>query len=365
MQSVRLVPATSEKALQEFHAVADRIGGRYPQSRSTDSTILERLLGGRSAYHRHARVWPFLIESGGAAVGRVMLIHDENLGQYVQAGYFAAEPGLPGVRAAIEAQARLTCPGVPRLVVGLNGHVNHPTGILTDGFEPPTFGYTWNPPYYSGYFVGLLARPMVSYRFETGPIIRYVDSIRASFQPGQVTTRNMDGRQLHREVNIYTELNNASLSQHPYWSKRQFDEDWEILQPFRSLLNDENLIFAEVKGEAVGFLLWYPDFNQLVSRPGEHLNLWRILQFKIRNPIRCVRLAAIGVKAAHRGGPAVPAMLMRMTDAVRRGPYEFCEGGYIFEENTSSMGMTLSFIEGAFGQKPKPFRRWAVYEGEL
>jgi hypothetical protein len=231
--------------------------------------------------------------------------------------------------------------------------------------EPPTFGYTWNPSYYGAYFDGLFARPMVRYRFETGPIYHFMDHLSASFQPGQVIIRNMDRRHMHREVNIYIELNNASLGEHPYWSERQPDEDWELLQPFRSLLKDENLIFAEVNGEAVGFLLWYPDFNQLVSRPGEHLSLWRILRFQIKNPIRTVRLAAIGVKKEHRGGPVVPAMLLRMTEAVRKGPYDFCEGGYIFEENTSSMGMTLSFIEGAFGHKPKPFRRWAVYEGEL
>jgi hypothetical protein len=365
MQSVRLVPASTEAALLEFHAVAARIRDRCPQSRNADSSILDMLLGGRAAYHRHAQVRPFLLESEAGVAGRVMLIHDRNLGQYVQAGYFAAEPGLPGVRAAIEQQARLTFPGIPRLVVGLGGHVNYPTGILIDGFEPPAFGYTWNPPYYGAYFDGLLARPLVSYRFEVGPFYRFIDRLRATFQPGDVVTRTMDGQQMHREVNIYTGLNNACLGQHPYWSERQPDEDWELLQPFRALIGDENLIFAEVSGQAVGFLLWYPDFNQLISTPDERLGQLHVLRFHDRNPIRVVRLAAIGVKKEHRGGPAVPAMMLRMAEAVRKGPYEFCEGGYIFEENTSSMGMTHSFLVGAFGHKPEPFRRWAVYEGEL
>ena len=364
MQPVRIVPANSDTALREFRAVATRIRARHPQSRNTDSTILEMLLGGRAAYHQHAQVRPFLLERDGV-VGRGLLIHDQNLGQYVQAGYFVAEPDLFGVRTAIEEQARQTFPGVPRLVVGLGGHVNHPTGILIDGFDPPAFGYTWNPPYYGAYFDGLVPHPMVSYRFETAPGYRFVDQLGAAFPPGAVVTRNMDWQQMHREVNLYTELNNACLGEHPYWSDRRPDEDWELLQPFSQFIGGENLIFAEVGGEAVGFLLWYPDFNQLIATPEEHLSPRHLLEFRDRNPIRAVRLAAVGVKKEHRGGLVVPAMLLRMAQSVRKGPYEFCEGGYIFENNMSSMGMTHKFIQQAFGHEPKMVRRWAVFEGEL
>jgi hypothetical protein len=58
-------------------------------------------------------------------------------------------------------------------------------------------------------------------------------------------------------------------------------------------------------------------------------------------------------------------MILRMIRHVREGGYRFCEGGFIFEENRSSVGMALKFIFDAFGRKLEPHRRYAVYEREL
>jgi hypothetical protein len=41
------------------------------------------------------------------------------------------------------------------------------------------------------------------------------------------------------------------------------------------------------------------------------------------------------------------------------------EGGFIFEENRSSMIMTRRFLERATGNYIKPHRQYAVFEKEL
>ena len=90
-----------------------------------------------------------------------------------------------------------------------------------------------------------------------------------------------------------------------------------------------------------------------------------VLRYHLRNPIKTVRLTEIAVLAEHRRGPAVPAMILKMIRAVQRGGYAYCEGGFIFEENRSSMGMTLKYISRAFGRDLEPTRRLAVYEDSL
>jgi hypothetical protein len=68
-------------------------------------------------------------------------------------------------------------------------------------------------------------------------------------------------------------------------------------------------------------------------------------------------------KCRNRG--VVPGMIMQMIRSVRAGGYAFCEGGFIFEENKDSMGMTLRYLAKAFGGELEPTRRYCVFDGEL
>jgi hypothetical protein len=346
--------------------VVKGIYGGPAQHRNTEEELVDLLIGARSAYHRHAAVRPHLLVDGDRVVGRALLIHDRNLPDYVQVGYFEAQPSLEGVKEALAARAREVFPGVPRLVCGLGGHLNYSAGILVEGFaEPPLFGLGWNPPYYGAYFEGLRRRTMVSYRFDTRSFYALADRLAPRLRLGDVKIRTMQRRHLRRDARIYTELNNACFQRHPYWSNRTPEEDFELLHPFRFLLREENLIFAEIHGRPVGFLLWYPDFNQLVSRPHDTLGLRHVLRYRLNNPIRAVRLTEVGVREEARIGPALGAMVVQMIRSVQKGPYDTCEGGFIFEENDPSIRMTLHLITSALGRKLQPFRRWAVFEGDL
>jgi hypothetical protein len=363
---IHLKPAEGRAGNRALHAVVGEIYRGHPQHRNTEVDVVEMLIGGRSVYHRHATVRPHLLLDGERVVGRALLVHDRNLHDHVQVGYFEALPGLVGVKEALVARARELFPGVSRLVCGLGGHLNYNAGILVEGFaEPPVFGLNWNPPYYAAYFDGMRRRSMASYRFDVRPFCAFAGRLAAELRPGKVTIRTMQRRHLRRDARIYTELNNACFQRHPYWSDRTPEEDFELLHPFRFLLGEENLIFAEVDGEPVGFLLWYPDFNQLVSRPGDELGLRHVLRYRLRNPIRAVRLTEVAVRREHRLGSALGAMILQMIRSVRRGPYDTCEGGFIFEENDASIGMTLGLLKHAIGRELQPFRRWAVFDEEL
>jgi hypothetical protein len=363
---IALVPAESRKGLREFHRVPTQVYRPWPNYRATEDELVRMLVGGRSEFHRHACVRPFLFLEAGEVVGRVALVHDRNFPDYVQAAFFEALPNLSGVVDALRETAKRSFPGVPRLVVGLNAHLNYSAGILLNHFEqPPVFGLTWTPPYYPDYFSGLTPRPLVTFRFENQGFYDFADSFGATFDPGPVKIRTMDRSQLRREVQIYTELNNTCWVEHPFWSNRTPEEDFELFHPFRFLLKEENLLFAEVNGKPVGFLLWYPDFNELVSRNDAHLGPWEVLRYHLWNPIRTVRLTEIGVLAEYRHGLVVPALFLRLIRIAQRGPYRFCEGGFIFEDNRSSIGMTLKYLSKAFGRKLEPYRRFAVFETDL
>ena len=174
----------------------------------------------------------------------------------------------------------------------------------------------------------------------------------------------MDKRQLAREIGIYTFLNNKAFATHPFWAERKDKEDLELFYPFRFLLQNENLIIAELKGKPVGFFLWYPDFNELVTSQRD-LNFWDVLKFRNGKKINVFRFTEIGVLPELQKSPVGFSLLMKSIPVFKRCGFEYCEGGFIFEENTSSIALVTRMIQRSTGIKPLPYRRYAVYEGKL
>ena len=362
---IQLDRVEGRRALRAFYRIGAQVYRDNPHHRSTEDEVMRMLVEGPTAFHQHARVMPLLMRSGGRFVGRFALIHDRKLPDFVQVAFFEALPGQTGVLDAILLKARSEFPGCQRLVAGLNGHLNYGCGFLVSGFsEPPLFGLPYTPPYYLDYFAGLRRRPMVSFRFESRHFFELRRKLLPLFDPGELTIRTMDREQFSRDVDIYTDLNNACFQDHPYWSDRTATEDYELFHPFRFLLRDEHFIVAEERGKPVGFLLWYPDFNQLTHRDGE-LGVHHLLKYKWRDPIDTARLTEIAVRPDCRSKRVDLALILEMIRGVEAAGYRYTEGGFIFEENRGSIALTLRYIRRALGRKPEPFRRFCVFEGFL
>jgi hypothetical protein len=330
--------------------------------RSTEHDILRLLISGPTAFHLHASVEPYVVRDHSCTVARFALIHDQKLPEYLQVSFFEAIHHLPDLASLIIDKAREAYPHIRRIVVGLNGHLNYGAGILLNAFEePPVFGLPYNPDYYQEYFRDLTQRNMVSFRFPAEPFFDYRRRMGESPEMKGITVRKMDKSKLMRETGIYTYLNNACFSGHPFWSDREVQEDYELFHPFRFLIREENLLFAERAGEPIGFFLWYPDFNQLV-RGDHHLGLRHLLRYRLANPINTFRFTEIAVLPGFQNSHAVQAMILHAVPHIERTGCTFGEGGFIFEENRKSMVMTRRFIERAMGRNLEPHRRYALFE---
>lgn len=350
---------------RRFYGVVGQVYRPYPCHRVTEGEIVRWLVEGRSLFCRHATVTPFLLKREGAVVGRFALIHDRRLPDCVQVAFFEALPGLDGVVDAILHEARASHRSCPKIVFGLNGHLNYGCGYLVSRFDAvPVVGLPYTPPYYLAYFRGLKTREMVSYRFASEPFFRLRRAMEDRLRRGGLRTRLMDMHSLAREVEVYTRLNNLCFRNHPYWSHRTAAEDYELFHGYRRSLRNENLIFAELDGEPVGFLLWYPDFNELVG-PGRELGRAAALRYRLRNPIRTARLTEIAVRSDCRSAWAVAALKMRMAESLEERGYPFTEGGFIFTDNTPCMRSIIAYLRRATGGEVQPYRRYCLFEGRL
>lgn len=356
---------SNKKEHSAFYRIGTELYKNIPQYRSTKDDITRLLIEGPSAFHKHASVRPYLIISGSKTLGRFALICDTHLPQYVQVSFFEALPDLHGIDSLIIELAKNEFPSCTKIVFGLNGHLNYGAGFLLNEFsQPPVFGLPYTPAYYIEYFKNLRMRKMVSFRFSTLPFFDYLDSMGETPYFNGITVRKLNKKKLKEETALYTYLNNACFQDHPFWADREVKEDFELFHPFRFLIKEENLLFAEKEGKAIGFFLWYPDFNELV-KGNQSLGVKHVLKYKWFNPIKTFRFTEIAVLPKYQVSHAVQAMILCATKYIREMGIEHGEGGFIFEENIRSIAMTRRFLQRVCGNKMDAYRQYAVFEKDL
>lgn len=349
---------TFEKVSAEVYS-----GNRF--FKGTDASIEKMLLCSGSAFASHSSKMMFVVQNENGNVARFALIHDYRLADYIQVSFFEAKEGLVDMFPLIKSTILRHFPKCSKVVIGLNGHLNYGAGILLNRFdETPVFGLPYNPEYYADYFKELKSRKMFTFRFSLDTYANWAHSYSAERELKGLSVRFMDKSKIEAESEIYTRLNNLAFTKHPYWANRDTEEDLELFKPFRFLLDNENLIIAEVKGRPVGFFLWYPDFNKLVPSQRD-LNVFDVVKYRLGRTIDTIRFTEIGIIPEYQGSTVALALISKALPVLIKKGYKYCEGGFIFEENQSSMAFVQRILTRCFGSKPEVYRQFAVFETTL
>lgn len=333
--------------------------------RGTEESIEKLLLNSNTTFISHSIIKKFIVRDGNDLVARFALILDKKQPEYIQVSFFEAQKNLGNLFSLIKQEIITHFPGCKKVVVGLNGHLNYSAGILLNRFdETPLFGLPYNPDYYADYFSDLKCRKMFTYRFSMEAYSAWAETYKVDRILNGLTVRFMDKKNIRKESGLYTWLNNKAFSQHPFWVDRDNEEDLELFYPFRFLLDNENLIFAEVNGRTIGFFLWYPDFNQLISSHRD-LNIWDVLKFRLKSTIDTFRFTEIGIIPEYQKTPVALALINKSLPYLQQKGFKYCEGGFIFEENLASVTFTERILQRCYGYKPEPYRQFAVFETKL
>ncbi len=350
-----------------FYSFASELYKNNAYYRDTEHDVASMLVEKKSVFFRHAGLIPLLIteDTGDIVLGRFCMVLDQQQPDMVQIAFFEALPGIQGLGEQLFLEAKKRYPGCSRLVVGLNAHLNYGAGFLCSRFEEaPVFGLPYTMPYYMEYFKAYECKRMFSFRYPTQPFFEYYSSRKSPSSAQNIKVRTMRKRKLKEEVAIYTYLNNASFQNHIYWSDRTEAEDYELFKPFGPMLDEENLLIAEIDGQPAGFLLWYPDFNQLV-KGSRHIGALEWLRFRFFNPIDTFRFTEFGVHPKYRNSRVVDEMIRKLSEIIQQTPYKMLEGGFIFEENASSIAVSLRYGLRSMRKALEPYREYAVFERQL
>ncbi len=297
-------------------------------------------------FYRHSSLGLWLAERDGAIVGRIGAIvnenhireHNEKVGFF---GFFECLDDQEAANALLETACRwLKERGMEAVRGPANPSVNDEYGLLIDGFQhPPVILMPYNPPYYARLIEGagfakikdlyayLLDREVVF----TDKLVRGAEIVK---KRTGVTIRTIDMKNFGNEVKLVRDLYTRGWARN--WgevpaTEEEFDS---LAKDLKGVLDPRIVIFAELKGKAVGFALALPDYNQILIRNKRGYlvpALIRILLFKKR--IRFCRIVVLGVLPEYIKSGIGGMLFHEIARRAMECGYRMGEAGWVLEDN--------------------------------
>jgi GNAT superfamily N-acetyltransferase len=377
VSSVSIRPVRTRRELKRFVKVPFHLHRAHPQW--VTPLIYERmefLNRKKNPYFEHAEAEYFLAERDGEPVGRISAQIDRRWDEF-QGG----EDGMFGFFETVEdrevaaallgaAEDWLRARGRKRLLGPMDFTTNDELGILIEGFElRPMVLQPWHPPFYRelieerGY---AKAMDLLMWYLELGKLKegdQFTPEIHAAAEKALreegISIRNIDKRNLGREMEIFTEVYNEA------WSKNwgfvpATDAEVEFHAKLLKQVIDERWGFiAEKDGEAVGVAFTLPDINQAIAKTGGRLLPFGWLRFLLaKRRIDRVRVFALGVKHDYRHSGVAAGLYLKHLEAASPDGVPGGETGWILETN----GPMNRAMEGMGGTVVKRYR---IYERRL
>ena len=327
----------------------------FPQYRDNNAQLIREIVGGTSLFSQNiAKSWAGVYDRGKLAAAAV-LICSRKTPDYLSLAFFEALDSPAAINLLLEHAKRVASDWrVGKVVAGLNGHMNYGMGLLCDNFDQPaSFWSSFNPPYYYEILKQTAEQEfaLTSFVFDLNSLD--FDKFKALFSrlDRRFCYRTANLKKLNQEMTVYTDLINGCFVDHPFYWQRTEAENLEMVDALLPFLRGENLIIAEENGHAVGYILWHPDFNQLLS-PGQSLGFVALLKYRIGWPkIRRFKIAEIGVLPKYKGSGLIFGLL-RECFRLARSRYQHCESGWIMEDNFLSKNLCSHFA----GQEYKHYK---------
>jgi len=330
----------------------------------------------KNPFYHHAKTAWFLAERDGKRVGRIAaiinenhnIIHQEKAGHF---GFFECENNLETATALFTAAEKfLKDQGMKTCYGPANPSINDEYGLLVEGFNrPPVMLMTYNPSYYEtlitrcGYSKAkdLYAWLLSQTTSRTPKLERVVKALQVR---NQIQVRPFNKKNFDQEVELIKKIYNRSWERN--WGFVPFtNEEMDFLaKDLKQIYDSELVLFAEHKGEVVGFALSLPDINQafhagpkipkgLLNLP---IGLWNLLTKKKK--IDTVRILVLGVLPEHRGR-GIDALLYweTMERALKKG-YMYGEASWVLEDNVQ-MNRAAEMMHG------ERYKTYRIYSKSL
>lgn len=366
-----VVPVLSSKDLSRFIRLPHSIYAGDPLwVAPLNGDERTRLTPGKNPFFEHAEAAYFLAREAGQDVGRVAVSVDRNYDSFQgerQAAFGFLESESAGAVEALlrAAEGWALDRGAEVLRGPFNFTSNDDCGLLIRGFEhPPVLLMPYNKPSYPGWVeaAGLTkAKDLYAFRIRVAnPLDDRVSRVASKVREHNgITVRPLEMKRFREDLERVKEVYNSAWERN--WgfvpmTEREIDHMAAQLKP---AVTPELVLFAELAGRTVGFLLALPDVNQAL-RPLRGrlfpLGFARLLWSMPR--VRDARLMALGVTAGYRRRGVEAALVAAIWKHMNELRFDNLEVGWTLEDND----LVNRLIETVGGDHYKTYR---IYERRL
>ncbi len=325
--------------------------------------MIKELFSNKTSFVNNKSIYVINVQEKEKILCQGMVVYAKSLPDYIQLCFFESLPNQEKavkmlVDYAIDKGKKHNC---KKLVIGLCGHVNYGLGLLCSNYnEKNSFSANVNPEYYNKYFEKFNCEKIYMNTYKTkvdyNRIKRY-DSLIEKLDKNY-TFKCFDKRKFDYYSKIYTDLNNKAFNNHRYYYSRDYEEDKEMLKELFLFMKEDSLIFAFHNGKPVGFVMWYPDFNELVKKGDAFGAKHFIKNIFFGKKIRVGKIMEYGILEEYRKSGLVLGLLNQVFIAVKKYNINQIKSSWILEENKDSNSVCQALCDGLH-------KRYVVYEKRI
>lgn len=298
-------------------------------------------------------IYPMNVVHDGGIVSQGIVVFAKDLPDYIQLCFFESLPNQSdAVKMLVDKAVEIgRNKGCRKIVIGLNGHVNYGLGLLNSHYDTVnSFSAAANPNYYNDYFkdMGFSEVKMNTYVIRT--IDNRLDKYDKLFEKldKTYTFRSFNKKRFAYDAKIYTDLNNKTFSHHRYYYKRTYREDVEMLKELFLFMKEDSLIFAFQGEKPVGFIMWYPDFNEL-GKKGDIFGAKHFIKniFCARR-IKKAKIMEYGVLDENRRSGLALGLINQIFKNLKQYNITGVETSWILDENKDSNSFCQAICDSRY-----------------
>jgi GNAT superfamily N-acetyltransferase len=376
---ITVAPITSKSEWNAFKKVPQTIYRNDPNWIPDELVDLDALLINPKPFRRKCvDCQAYVAYDGGAAVGRIVAIEDHKYNNFHgdRVAFFGFYEAINSDEVAfrlLDAAANWARQrSLTRLCGPLNTSMVSSDGLLINGYERPALvGMPYNPEYYAGQLSRwgmhkvqdlhseLLLNPFALLSSKRSLWERW--RLRSS-----VTLRSVDKERVEQEAEVVKELYNVSFCRFFGFTPLDREEFLELVKSFLPILDEDLILFAEIDGRCVGFLMLIPDVNQALIKAARSRNrllrnlitLWYWKGPGRRRTMRHARCDMLMVHPDCRDAGAAGLLVYEMFRRAQDKGYSSIEAAPLLEGNT--------WLRSGLAIPPgEPHRVYRVYGYEL
>lgn len=366
-KGVEVLPADDKKTFKEFLHLPFKLYARDPFWVPPLLRDVKAQFSPTNPFFKHAEVAPFIARINGNTVGRITAIyneahikfHDEKAGFF---GYFDCIDENAVAQALIEKAAQwLRRKDVSLLRGPMNFSTNEECGLLVDGYDSsPVIMMPYNFPYYQKLLEGCgltKAKDLFAYILDVPERLpEKTYRVARIIEKHNIKVRPMNLSSFDKEMAIFKAIYNSAWEKNWGFVPMTDEEIDYMAKKLKPSMVPELALIAERDGEAVGFMMFLPDFNYVLKKLNGRLSPLGILKaIYYSRKIKNLRLLLLGVKEGYRRQGIDAFLLIEGLKTIKKNGYRKVEFSWILEDNYPVQRI-IEAVEGRL------YKRYRIYE---